>query len=57
MSIYYLTEGVHFVGWLAIYKYYNMDQVVAQALMVSAKLLTRGNSNPQENRYVTVTTS
>jgi len=22
--------GVHFVGWLATYKYYNMDQVVAQ---------------------------
>ena len=26
------TEGVHFVGRLATYKYYNMDQVVAQAL-------------------------
>jgi len=26
------TLGVHFVGRLATYKYYNMDQVVAQAL-------------------------
>lgn len=26
------TKGVHFVGRLATYKYYNMDQVVAQAL-------------------------
>ncbi|MDD1415446.1 UDP-galactopyranose mutase [Dolichospermum sp. ST_con] len=28
------TPEVHFVGRLATYKYYNMDQVVAQALMV-----------------------
>jgi UDP-galactopyranose mutase len=28
------TAGVHFVGRLATYKYYNMDQVVAQALAV-----------------------
>jgi UDP-galactopyranose mutase len=26
------TAGVHFVGRLATYKYYNMDQVIAQAL-------------------------
>jgi len=26
------TPGVHFVGRLGTYKYYNMDQVVAQAL-------------------------
>jgi UDP-galactopyranose mutase len=26
------TEGVHFIGRLATYKYYNMDQVVGQAL-------------------------
>lgn len=36
------TSGVHFVGRLATYRYYNMDQVVAQALttykqMTSAK--------------------
>ena len=32
------TPGVHFVGRLATYKYYNMDQVVAQALSVFRKL-------------------
>ena len=32
------TPGVHFVGRLATYKYYNMDQVVAQALTLVAKL-------------------
>lgn len=31
-------ENVHFVGRLATYKYYNMDQVVAQALTVYARL-------------------
>jgi UDP-galactopyranose mutase len=34
------TPGVHFVGRLATYKYYNMDQVVAQALMTFDKILT-----------------
>jgi UDP-galactopyranose mutase len=32
------TPNVHFVGRLATYKYYNMDQVVAQALMTFASL-------------------
>jgi UDP-galactopyranose mutase len=32
------TNGVHFVGRLATYKYYNMDQVVAQALTVFANI-------------------
>jgi UDP-galactopyranose mutase len=32
------TKGVHFVGRLATYKYYNMDQVVAQALTLYAKI-------------------
>jgi UDP-galactopyranose mutase len=32
------TEYVHFVGRLATYKYYNMDQVVAQALTLCAKI-------------------
>ncbi len=32
------TPGVHFVGRLATYKYYNMDQVVAQALTLCGKL-------------------
>ena len=32
------TRGVHFVGRLATYKYYNMDQVVGQALATYDKL-------------------
>jgi UDP-galactopyranose mutase len=32
------TSGMHFVGRLATYKYYNMDQVVAQALTLCARL-------------------
>ena len=32
------TPHVHFVGHLATYKYYNMDQVVAQALTLYKKL-------------------
>jgi UDP-galactopyranose mutase len=35
------TPNVHFVGRLATYKYYNMDQVVAQALSLFAKLRDR----------------
>jgi len=33
------TAGVHFVGRLATYKYYNMDQVVAQALKLYRTLV------------------
>lgn len=32
------ASGIHFVGRLATYKYFNMDQVVAQALTLYAKL-------------------
>lgn len=32
------TPNVHFVGRLATYRYYNMDQVVAQALTMASKL-------------------
>lgn len=32
------TAGVHFTGRLATYRYYNMDQVVAQSLTLFAKL-------------------
>src|SRR5207244_5047466 len=32
------TPEVHFVGRLATYKYYNMDQIVAQALTLCGKL-------------------
>lgn len=38
------TRGVYFVGRLATYKYYNMDQVTAQALSVFKKLDLHGNS-------------
>jgi UDP-galactopyranose mutase len=50
------TPGVHFVGRLATYRYYNMDQVVAQALATYAKLAglrrhegKNGNHNPAEH--------
>src|SRR4051812_2882930 len=33
------TENVHFVGRLATYRYYNMDQVVAQALTLCKQLV------------------
>src|SRR5947209_12484368 len=32
------TPDVHFVGRLATYKYYNMDQIVAQALTVYSRI-------------------
>ena len=32
------TPNVHFAGRLATYKYYNMDQVVAQALTLCGKI-------------------
>jgi UDP-galactopyranose mutase len=35
------TNGVHFVGRLATYKYYNMDQVVAQALTLYSKITSQ----------------
>jgi len=35
------TENVHFVGRLATYRYYNMDQVVAQSLTLCARLSGR----------------
>jgi UDP-galactopyranose mutase len=38
------TPNVHFVGRLGTYKYYNMDQVTAQALTLYGKL-TAGRSN------------
>jgi UDP-galactopyranose mutase len=39
---------VHFVGRLATYKYYNMDQVVAQALTLFKKLI----STDENERHV-----
>jgi UDP-galactopyranose mutase len=35
------VENVHFVGRLATYKYYNMDQVVAQALTTFKKIMQK----------------
>jgi len=39
-------KNVHFAGRLATYKYYNMDQVVAQALTLYKKIIT-----PKETEY------
>jgi UDP-galactopyranose mutase len=36
------TEGVHFLGRLGTYKYYNMDQCVAQALAYYRKVIAAG---------------
>src|SRR5205814_9936298 len=38
--------GVHFVGRLATYKYYNIDQVVAQALTLFKKIV---GDKPKQN--------
>jgi UDP-galactopyranose mutase len=42
-----VTPGVHFVGRLATYKYYNMDQITAQALSTYAKI--SGNKHRGES--------
>jgi UDP-galactopyranose mutase len=39
------TPDVHFVGRLATYKYYNMDQVVAQALAEFERIVGRRTAN------------
>jgi len=39
------TKDVHFVGRLATYRYYNMDQVVAQALTLCGKLTGMSRAN------------
>jgi UDP-galactopyranose mutase len=56
------TPSVHFVGRLATYKYYNMDQIVAQALTsygkiagmkrVEATVHSHGNGNGNGHRLV-----
>lgn len=40
------TPGVHFVGRLATYRYYNMDQVVAQALTTYKQIINRSAVQP-----------
>ena len=44
---------VHFVGRLATYKYYNMDQVVAQALSVYARMV--GQKRAEATRATLIT--
>jgi UDP-galactopyranose mutase len=44
--------NVHFVGRLATYRYYNMDQVVAQALTLFGKL-GRGEAKPARPARIT----
>ena len=52
------TPGVHFVGRLATYKYYNMDQVVGQALATFDKIsgARKDKHNYNQNDKATVTT-
>jgi UDP-galactopyranose mutase len=48
-----LTEtlpNVHFAGRLGTYKYYNMDQVVAQALVLAEKLTARAEESIDKPR-------
>jgi len=49
------TPNVHFVGRLATYKYYNMDQVVAQALTlfkrIAATDAVKGEEASQEHSF------
>src|SRR5215216_4306247 len=42
------TPNVHFVGRLATYRYYNMDQVVAQALTTFAKIVGKSRQEAME---------
>ena len=49
------TSDVHFVGRLATYKYYNMDQVVAQALTTYTKIAAHSSENAERNGHVTAT--
>ncbi len=53
------TPGVHFVGRLATYKYYNMDQVTAQALSVFNKLKAAQETEvrPSKNVFYPVLTT
>jgi UDP-galactopyranose mutase len=43
------ATSVHFVGRLATYKYYNMDQIVAQALTVFHKIVATEVTTSSEN--------
>lgn len=41
------TKGVHFTGRLGTYKYYNMDQVVAQSLTLYKKIMASHENGQQ----------
>ena len=45
-------SGVHFVGRLATYKYYNMDQIVAQALTLYARICNLSRAEAMNLSYV-----
>jgi UDP-galactopyranose mutase len=47
------TPNVHFVGRLATYKYYNMDQVVGQALAVFSRIRDADASGSREIAHET----
>jgi UDP-galactopyranose mutase len=47
------TPNVHFVGRLATYKYYNMDQVVAQALTTYKKLTEKEEAQKPKKPAIT----
>ena len=51
------TAGVHFVGRLATYKYYNMDQVAAQALSVFERMAGGERPTLEEDDAEPTTTS
>lgn len=49
------TPGVHFAGRLGTYKYYNMDQVTAQAITLFQKLRDAANVRTQKRpRHISV---
>ena len=50
------TADVHFVGRLATYKYYNMDQVVGQALSIFHKIARPEQENLNNERSLLPTT-
>jgi UDP-galactopyranose mutase len=52
-----MVQDVHFAGRLGTYKYYNMDQVVAQALTLFDKLKTgksRSSSAQEDHKLMTL---
>ncbi|MDP9068252.1 MAG: UDP-galactopyranose mutase [Actinomycetota bacterium] len=52
------TDNVHFVGRLATYKYYNMDQVTAQALALHRRLSKRpGHGRSSQPRVLKASTA